>query len=172
MIVRRELSDNFCHYTPNYDSLEAASSWAQESLQKHLNDKREYLYTKEQLEAAETHEDLWNACQKQLVHYGKLHGYMRMYWAKKILEWTPTPEEALKIAICFNDRYLLDGRDPNGIVGCQWSITGIHDRAFKERDVIGKIRPMTYDGCKRKFDIKAYIKKVDELEKQAKANAS
>eukprot|EP00210_Caulerpa_lentillifera_P007623 g7280.t2 len=167
LIIRRELSDNFCHYELQYDSFEAAASWAKQTLQQHANDHRPFLYTKEEFENAATHEDLWNACQKELVHGGKLHGYMRMYWAKKILEWSASPEEALAISIYLNDKYSLDGCDPNGYIGCQWSITGIHDHGFKERPILGKIRPMTYNGCKRKFDVKAYIARVDEIAKRA-----
>ncbi|XP_077292998.1 deoxyribodipyrimidine photo-lyase photorepair [Arctopsyche grandis] len=156
-IVRRELADNFCYYNKNYDSIEGASNWAQKTLNDHKKDKREYVYTTEELRDAITHDDLWNSAQKQLVTEGKLHGFLRMYWAKKILEWTPTPEKALQDAIYLNDRYSLDGRDPNGFVGCMWSICGVHDQGWAERSVFGKIRYMNYAGCKRKFDINAFI---------------
>lgn len=116
-IVRRELADNFCHYNPNYDNLNGLSNWALETLNDHKKDKRVYVYTREQLEESKTHDDLWNSAQIQLVKEGKMHGFLRMYWAKKILEWTDTPENALKVAIYLNDRYSLDGRDPNGYVG-------------------------------------------------------
>lgn len=159
LIVRRELTDNFCYYTPQYDSFEGFHPWAQESLNLHRKDKREFVYSLSQFEKAETHEDLWNAAQLQMVLTGKMHGYMRMYWAKKILEWSESPEEALRIAVFLNDKYQLDGRDPNGYVGCSWSIGGVHDRAWAERPVFGKIRYMNYNGCKRKFDTEAYIKK-------------
>ena len=111
---------------------------------------------KETLERGETHDDLWNAAQAEMVKRGKMHGYMRMYWAKKILEWTGSPEEALSIAIYLNDRYELDGRDPNGYTGIAWSIGGVHDRAWGERNIFGKIRYMSYNGCKSKFDVKGY----------------
>lgn len=158
-IIRRELSDNFCFYNENYDNLKGLASWAFKTLNDHRKDKREYIYDKNQLENSQTHDDLWNAAQIQLVKEGKMHGFLRMYWAKKILEWTETPEKALEIAIYLNDRYSLDGRDPNGYVGCMWSIGGIHDQGWKERAVFGKIRYMNYQGCKRKFDVNDFVMK-------------
>ena len=157
--MRRELSDNYCYYNTKYDSFDGFPDWAKKTLNEHGKDKREYVYSIEEFEKANTHEDLWNAAQQQLVKTGKLHGYMRMYWAKKILEWSESPEEALRISIYLNDKYELDGRDPNGYVGCAWSIGGVHDRAWTERSVYGKIRYMNYNGCKRKFDVESYIKK-------------
>jgi len=157
MIVRRELSDNFCEYEPNYDYFEGFHDWAKKTLNEHRNDEREYLYPKEQFEYADTHDPLWNAAQNQMMNKGKMHGYMRMYWAKKILEWSPNPEEAMQVAIDLNDKYELDGRDPNGYAGIAWSIGGIHDRAWFERPVYGKIRYMNYNGCKSKFNVKRYI---------------
>ena len=127
-IVRRELADNFCFYNPRYDSLDSCYEWAKETLRVHTADPRDYVYTREQFERAQTHDDLWNAAQLQMVREGKMHGFLRMYWAKKILEWTSTPEEALAVALWLNDKYELDGRDPNGYVGCMWSIGGIHDQ--------------------------------------------
>ncbi len=159
LVVRRELAENFCFYNPNYDSFAGIKNWAKETLDAHRKDVREYLYTPEQFERAETHDPLWNAAQLEMVKTGKMHGYMRMYWAKKILEWTASPEEAIEIALRLNDRYELDGRDPNGFVGVLWSIGGVHDRAWSNRSVFGKIRYMNYNGCKRKFDVKAYIEK-------------
>jgi deoxyribodipyrimidine photo-lyase len=156
-VIRRELSDNYCYYNKNYDSFGGFPKWAQKSLKKHRNDKRDYIYTKKQFEKAETHDSLWNAAQKQMVQTGKMHGYMRMYWAKKILEWTNTPEYAQEIAIYLNDKYELDGRDPNGYVGIAWSIGGVHDRAWPERKVFGKVRYMNAKGCARKFDTEKYI---------------
>ena len=157
LIVRRELSDNFCFYNPNYDNFEGFHSWAQTTLHEHRKDKREYLYSLEEFELAKTHDLLWNAAQVEMVKKGKMHGYMRMYWAKKILEWTNSPEQALEFGIYLNDKYELDGRDPNGYVGLAWSIGGIHDRAWSERPVFGKIRYMNFNGCKRKFDVQSYI---------------
>jgi deoxyribodipyrimidine photo-lyase len=156
-IVRKELSDNFCFYNEDYDSLNGASKWAQKTLEDHKDDKREYIYTLEELEHAETHDQAWNAAQTQMTRTGKMHGYMRMYWAKKILEWTNTPATALRFAIELNDKYELDGYDPNGYVGCMWSIAGVHDRGWTEREIFGKIRYMNFNGLKRKFDIEKYI---------------
>jgi deoxyribodipyrimidine photo-lyase len=159
LIVRRELSDNFCYYNTKYDSFEGFPDWAKKTLNDHRKDKREFIYSLEEFEKAKTHEDLWNAAQIEMVKTGKMHGYMRMYWAKKILEWSKSPEEALKIAIYLNDKYELDGRDPNGYTGCAWSIGGVHDRAWTERQIFGKIRYMNFNGAKRKFDVASYIKK-------------
>ncbi|KAJ8270418.1 hypothetical protein GJAV_G00114350 [Gymnothorax javanicus] len=154
MVVRRELADNFCFYNKKYDQVEGAHDWARKTLKDHAGDPRPYVYTQEELEKAKTHDHLWNAAQQyQMVTEGKMHGFLRMYWAKKILEWTSSPEEALSIAIYLNDRYELDGRDPNGYVGCMWSICGIHDQGWKERPIFGKVRYMNYAGCTRKFDV-------------------
>jgi deoxyribodipyrimidine photo-lyase len=163
LIVRRELSDNYCFYNEDYDRFEGFPSWAQITLKQHLRDKRDYRYSPEQFESAETHDELWNAAQMEMAKTGKMHGYMRMYWAKKILEWTESPEDALKIAMFLNDKYELDGRDPNGYVGCAWSIGGVHDRAWFERPVFGKIRYMSYKGCRSKFNVDAYVRKANRL---------
>ncbi|AKB23967.1 Deoxyribodipyrimidine photolyase, type II [Methanosarcina sp. MTP4] len=157
LIVRRELTDNFCYHNRAYDSFESFPAWAKETLAAHRQDRREYLYTQEELEFGKTHDPLWNASQVQLLRTGKMHGYMRMYWAKKILEWSESPEKALETAIYLNDRYELDGRDPNGYVGILWSIGGLHDRAWREREVFGKLRYMNYSGARRKFDVDAYV---------------
>ncbi|XP_072543128.1 CPD photolyase [Salminus brasiliensis] len=156
LVVRRELADNFCFYNKNYDSIAGAYDWAKNTLKSHAKDKRPYVYTREQLENGRTHDQLWNAAQRQLLLEGKMHGFLRMYWAKKILEWTSSPEEALSIAIYLNDHYSLDGCDPNGYVGCMWSICGIHDQGWAERPVFGKVRYMNYAGCKRKFDVSQF----------------
>lgn len=121
-IVRRELSDNFCYYNKNYDNLKGIADWSLKTLNDHRKDKRDYVYSRKELDDAHTHDDLWNSAQIQLKKEGKMHGFLRMYWAKKILEWTSSPDEALEFAIYLNDRYNLDGRDPNGYVGCMWSI--------------------------------------------------
>ncbi len=160
LIVRRELSDNFCFYNDRYDTVEAFPRWARETLAEHTADPREHLYAADEFETAETHDPLWNAAQTEMAITGKMHGYMRMYWAKKILEWTESPEEALETAIYLNDKYSLDGRDPNGYAGIAWSIGGLHDRAWYQRPIFGKIRYMSYNGSKSKFDINAYIEKV------------
>ncbi|CAF0785203.1 unnamed protein product [Adineta steineri] len=161
--VRRELSDNFCYYQPNYDNINGAWEWAQKTLNDHRNDKRTHIYSRDDLEYARTYDKLWNASEIQMIKEGKMHGFLRMYWAKKILEWTNTPEEAIEIAIYLNDKYNLDGRDPNGYVGIMWSMCGVHDQGWKERPVFGKIRYMNYDGCKRKFDVAQYEKRYSSL---------
>lgn len=160
LVVRRELADNFCFYEPSYDSIDGFPRWGQKTLEEHKKDRRDYLYTLEEFEQAVTHEPLWNGCQQDLVINGRLHGYLRMYWAKKILEWSPDPESALAVAITLNDRYSLDGRDPNGYTGIAWSLGGVHDRAWRERPVFGKIRYMNEAGCRRKFNVDGYISSV------------
>lgn len=162
-IIWREMADNFCYYNKNYDNLNSIPKWAINTLNIHRNDKRPYIYTDQEFDLAKTHDPLWNAAQIELRNDGKMHGFMRMYWAKKILEWTQTPEDALRIAIYLNDRYSLDGRDPNGYAGILWCIGGNHDREFDERPIYGKVRFMTYEGCKRKFDIFEYIKRHPSL---------
>jgi len=156
LIVRRELSDNFCFYNAHYDHFEGFPDWAKKTLNDHRKDTREYVYSLDDFGRGDTHDQLWNAAQREMVRRGKMHGYMRMYWGKKILEWTESPEEAIKIAIYLNDRYELDGRDTNGYAGIAWSIGGVHDRAWPERPIFGKIRYMSYHGCKSKFDVMAY----------------
>ncbi|KAJ8932189.1 hypothetical protein NQ314_014852 [Rhamnusium bicolor] len=133
LIIRKELADNYC-----------------------LIDKRTWIYTREQLENAKTHDEMWNAAQLQAVREGKIHGYMRMYWCKKILEWTESPEKAIEYSLWLNDTFCLDGTDPNGYVGVMWSICGIHDQGWKEREIFGKIRYMVDYSLKRKYDMDAY----------------
>lgn len=157
LIVRRELAENFCYYEPHYDSIESAPSWAKTTLEQHAKDDRPYLYTKKQLELAKTHDELWNAAQLEMIQTGKMHGYLRMYWAKKILEWTVSPQEAFRIAVELNDTYQLDGRDPNGYAGIAWSIAGVHDRPWFERSIFGTIRFMSRGGAEKKFDVPSYI---------------
>jgi len=159
LVVRRELADNFCFYNMNYDSVEGFPNWALKTINEHRHDHREYMYSREQFEQAATHDPLWNAAQCSMVVEGTMHGYLRMYWAKKILEWSASPEQAMEIAIYLNDRYQLDGRDPNGYAGIAWSIGGVHDRAWGERPVFGKIRYMNDKGCRRKFDVTNYIRR-------------
>ena len=164
LIVRRELAVNFVRYNSHYDSWEASEPWADRSLRRHAGDKRRFLYPERQLENAETHDPLWNAAQKQMVLGGWMHGYLRTYWGKKILEWSPTPADAFDVAVRLNDRYELDGRDPNGYAGIAWAIVGKHDRAWDpERPVYGKIRYMSYESTSRKFDAKAYIERIARL---------
>jgi len=162
LIIRRELSDNFCLYNENYDSVAGFPAWAQKSLADHRHDRREYCYSPDEWEKGETHDPLWNAAQRVMVTTGTMHGYLRMYWAKKFLEWSSSPEEAMATAIRLNDRYQLDGRDPNGYAGIAWSIGGVHDRAWGERPVFGKVRYMNDKGCRRKFDVAGYILKSEE----------
>ncbi len=162
LIVRRELADNFCLHNARYDSFDGFPEWARKTLNDHRRDIRPHIYSFEQLELGDTHDDLWNAAQMEMVHSGRLHNYLRMYWAKKILEWSSAPEEALASAIFLNDRYQFDGRDPNGYAGIAWSIGGVHDRPWGEREIFGKIRYMSYDGCRRKFDVNGYIERVNK----------
>lgn len=159
LVIRKELSDNFCYYNEFYDSLRGAPEWAQRTLAKHWDDRREYTYSQDQFETAATHDEAWNAAQRQLTRTGKMHGYMRMYWAKKVLEWSADPDEALRVLLYLNDFYSLDGGDPNGYVGILWSVAGLHDRPWGERPIYGTVRSMVYTGLKRKFDVMAYISK-------------
>lgn len=164
LIVRRELAINFVARNQHYDSLPCAEPWALKTLAEERRTEREYIYSETQLEQAATHDELWNAAQMEMVVTGRMHNYMRMYWAKKILEWTATPEEAFAIAVRLNDRYEMDGRDPNGYAGVAWAIAGKHDRPWgPKRPVFGLIRYMNAAGCARKFDVKAYISKVQIL---------
>lgn len=155
----REMSDNFCFYTKDYDNFNGIPDWAKATLLEHKRDPRIYSYTLKEYEAAQTHDDLWNSAQIQIMREGKMHGFMRMYWAKKILEWTDDPVEAINICVYLNDRYSIDGRDPNGYAGILWSMGGSHDRPFDERPVYGSVRYMSYDACKKKFDMRGYIAK-------------
>lgn len=159
LIVRRELADNFCLHNDAYDSLDGFPGWARQTLQRHRTDPREALYTAGQMENAETGDPLWNAAQVQMATTGRMHGYLRMYWGKRILAWSVSAEEALAVAITLNDRYELDGRDPNGYAGAAWCIGGVHDRPWPERPVFGSIRTMTASGCRRKFDVEAFVRR-------------
>lgn len=167
LIVRKELSDNFCHYNRNYHRMEGFPNWALKTLEEHKNDPRDYLYGYEEFKAAKTHDSLWNAAQKQLLYTGSIHGYLRMYWGKKILEWSISPEEAISNAIALNDDLAMDGRDSNGYTGIAWCIGGVHDRPWGERRIFGKIRTMTFNGMKSKFKIKDYIQKMERLEQNS-----
>jgi deoxyribodipyrimidine photo-lyase len=162
MIIRRELSMNFVFYNEKYDSFEAIPDWAKRTLKAHQKDKRPYLYSLKELEGAKTHDPYWNAAQKQMVIEGKMHGYMRMYWGKKILEWARTTEEAFRNGLYLNNKYELDGRDPNGFTGVAWCF-GKHDRPWGERPTFGNVRYMNEKGLKRKFDAEEYVKRMDQL---------
>jgi deoxyribodipyrimidine photo-lyase len=160
LIVRRELSFNFARFTDDY-SLECLPAWVQKTLAKHARDKRDPVYTREQFEQARTHDPLWNAAQNELLVRGEIHGYCRMYWGKKIIEWSRTHEEALATMIYLNDRYALDGRDPNGYTNILWCF-GLHDRPWVERPIFGQIRYMSYEGMRRKTNVNAYINHVEQ----------
>jgi deoxyribodipyrimidine photo-lyase len=162
MIVRRELACNFTHYRPNYDSYDCIPGWALISLAEHHRDRRPYMYSAEQLANADTHDPYWNAAMREMVFTGFMHNYMRMYWGKKILEWSRTPEEGFATTLSLNNKYFIDGRDPNSFTGVAW-IYGIHDRAWPQRSIYGKVRTMMASGLERKCDISAYVRKVDAL---------
>ena len=156
LIVRRELAINACWHQPASDRYDALPEWARKTLALHRRDKRDFLYARGQWEAAATHDPCWNAAQTELLRSGRMHNYMRMYWGKKIIEWSASPEEAFDTALYLNNKYQLDGRDPNGIVGVAWCF-GLHDRPWTERPVFGTIRYMNANGLRRKFDIQAYL---------------
>lgn len=162
LIVRRELSMNFCEFVTNYDQYDCLPDWSKKTLEKHSEDKRPVTYTHQQLESATTHDRYWNAAQLEMVKTGFMHNYMRMYWGKKIIEWTNDPKQAFKIAIDFNNKYELDGRDPNSYANIAW-LFGLHDRPWTERKIFGTVRYMNDKGLERKFDMEAYVKWVDGL---------
>jgi deoxyribodipyrimidine photo-lyase len=164
LIVRRELAINFVYYNSEYASYCCLPDWAKKTLDMHKDDRRPYTYTLEELENAKTHDIYWNAAQEEMLTTGKMHGYMRMYWGKKILEWTKKPEEGFKIALYLNNKYELDGRDANGFAGVAWCF-GKHDRAWPERAIFGKVRYMNAAGLKRKFDVEGYVEKVKILKR-------
>lgn len=158
LIVRRELSLNAAWFNPGYDRYDTLPAWALKTLDRHRKDKRDFLYSRKQWEAGTTHDPCWNAAQAEMVRSGRMHNYMRMYWGKKILEWSQTPEEAFETAVYLNDKYELDGRDANGYVGVAWCF-GRHDRPWTERPVFGMVRYMNANGLRRKFDIEAYVER-------------
>lgn len=160
LIIRKELADNFCYYEKNYDNSKGFHEYFIAEHKRLAKVKREYVYTLKEFEEGHTHDELWNACQMQMVKTGKMHGYLRMYWAKMIYAWTKNVDDAMKIAIYLNDKYELDGRDPNGYAGIAWCIGGVHDRPwYVTNDVFGKLRYMSRNGMNKKFDVKAYISK-------------
>jgi deoxyribodipyrimidine photo-lyase len=167
LIVRRELSFNFARFTDDPESLDSTPEWAKRTMAKHAADSRPFLYSPEQFERAETHDELWNAAQKELLLRGIIHGYYRMYWAKKIIEWTPTYEDALRLMIDLHNVYALDGRDPNTYTNILWCF-GLHDRPWGERPVFGQLRYMSQEGMKRKTDTATYIKEIALLEATGK----
>lgn len=164
LVIRRELSFNYIYYNCNYNNKlkDILPEWAFKTLMEHKDDQREYIYSLKELENFNTHDKYWNSAQKEMVLSGYMNGYMRMYWGKKILEWTEDPQQAFEIIIYLNNKYLLDGRDPNGYAGAAW-IFGKHDRAWKERKIFGKVRYMNKNGLERKFDMEKYLNKVSKL---------
>jgi deoxyribodipyrimidine photo-lyase len=167
LIVWRELAVNLVKYCAEYDNPKCAENWATLNLAEHARDEREYIYSLRQLERAQTHDALWNAAQQQMLHLGWMHNYMRMYWAKKILEWTPNTATAMRNAIYLNDKYLLDGRDPNGYSGVAWSMVGKFDRPWFDRPIFGKVRYMSGASTGKKFNSKKYISQMRELAEAA-----
>jgi deoxyribodipyrimidine photo-lyase len=159
LIVRRELAFNFARFTSKPYSLDNLPDWARATLRKHARDRRKWVYSREQFEGAETHDALWNATQREMLRRGKVHGYYRMYWGKKILEWSATHEDALETMIYIHDRYALDGRDPNTYTNISWCF-GLHDRPWAERPIFGMVRYMSLDGMRRKTDVDAYIREI------------
>ena len=162
LLVRRELSMNWVEYTDGYERYESLPEWSRKTLAEHATDPRPYLYSREQLESGETHDPYWNAAMKEMRFTGYMHNHMRMYWGKKILEWTATPEEGHATALAINNKYFLDGRDANSFANIAW-VFGQHDRPWFERPVFGKVRYMNAAGLERKCDIKGYVAKVDAL---------
>ena len=163
LIVRRELAINFVFYCNDYDKYACLPDWAERTLREHRDDPRPARYTRQQLEDAETDDPYWNAAMQEMRKTGYMHNYMRMYWGKKIIEWTNTPEYAFSTALYLNNKYFLDGRDPNSYAGVAW-LFGLHDRAWAERDVFGKVRYMSAAGLESKFDINAYVDWVGSLQ--------
>lgn len=159
LIVRRELSMNFVYYNNDYDNIRCLPNWALETLKNHELYPRDYLYTLSDYENCKTHDIYWNAAQYELFTTGIMHGYMRMYWGKKIIEWSESPEAAFDFMVFLNNKYALDGRDANSYAGIAWCF-GKHDRAWQERPVFGKVRYMNANGLKKKFDMTKYIEKV------------
>lgn len=162
LIVRRELAVNFVRYNDAYDSFDSLPAWAQKTLAKHRGDQREYVYSPKDLEEAKTHDPYWNAAQQEMRMTGTMQGYMRMYWGKKILEWSPSPQEGYRVALYLNNRYEIDGRDPNGYAGVAWCF-GKHDRPWKEREIFGMVRYMNARGLERKFAMDRYLGNVRKM---------
>ena len=162
LLVRRELTMNWCENTDNCDSYEALPDWSRKTLAQHARDQRPIIYSRPQLENAQTHDRYWNAAMNEMRLTGYMHNYMRMYWGKKILEWTRTPQLAFATALALNNKYFLDGRDANSFANIGW-IFGLHDRPWGERPIFGKVRYMNAAGLERKCDINAYVEKVNAL---------
>jgi len=165
LIVRRELAINYCHYSYVYDRIAGIPAWARRTLEEHAVDPRPFIYSPEELENGTTHDPYWNAAQWEMRLTGRMHNYMRMYWGKKVIEWTLSPLVAFDTLAYLNDKYELDGRDPNGYTGIAWCF-GKHDRPWKERPIFGKTRYMNARGLERKFDIQGYVKRIETLRRQ------
>ncbi|MGI8408766.1 MAG: deoxyribodipyrimidine photo-lyase [Pyrinomonadaceae bacterium] len=162
LIVRRELSYNFTRHNPEYDSLESLPAWVQKTMREHSNDERPVTYSPEKLEAGKTHDELWNAAQREMVATGEMHNYVRMLWGKNVIAWTKSYEEAFAILEHLNNKYCLDGRNPNSYAGILWCF-GKHDRPWMERQVLGTIRYMTSGSTGKKFDSRKYIEWTKKL---------
>lgn len=158
LVTWRELGYGFCWVVPGYERYETLPDWALETLAEHADDERPWLYALEDFDAASTHDELWNAAQRQLRAEGVIHNYLRMLWGKKILEWSASPREALDIMVELNNRYAIDGRDPNSYSGIMW-ILGRFDRGWPERPVFGKVRSMSSDATRRKVSLDRYLER-------------
>jgi len=172
LMVRRELTMNFAYYNRDaYDTLDPIPDWARTTLDEHADDERDPCYTLDELREGQTYDPYWNAAMKEMRDTGYMHNYMRMYWGKKILEWSPSPDEAYERILHLNNTYFLDGRDPNSYANVLW-IFGLHDRAWQERPIFGKTRYMSKGGLERKSDPDAYVEKVDRLAEKASGTGS
>lgn len=160
--MRRELAANFIEFEPRYDEYACVPGWARATLAAHRSDRRPHIYEREQLDSADTHDPYWNAAMCEMRNTGFMHNYMRMYWAKKILEWSPEPETAFRTILHLNNKYFLDGRDANSHANVAW-VFGVHDGPWPERPVFGRVRCMTARGLERKFDMTAYLRAVEAL---------
>jgi len=158
LITWRDLGFIHCAMIPNHDHYDSLPDWAQATLEEHAHDPRPFMYTFEEFEQAKTHDELWNAAQNQLKRDGIIHNYLRMLWGKKILEWAPSPQQAMEWMVALNDKWALDGRDPNSYTGIGW-VLGKFDRGWTERPIYGKIRCMTSDSTRRKQNVKPYVEK-------------
>lgn len=170
ILVRRELSINYVFHQPSFDRWEGLPSWARKTLEEHRHDRREFVYDGKVWESAATHDPAWNAAQTELLTKGQIHGTMRMYWGKKLLEWSRTPEEGFQTALFLNNRYALDGRDPNSYAGVAWCF-GKHDRPWAERSIFGMVRSMTVGGLRKKFDLDAYVRRFTRQNEGSQAQA-
>ncbi len=159
LVTWRELGYNMCAHRDDYNQYESLPDWARTTLEKHARDRRQRIYSLRQLERSETYDPLWNAAQRQLVREGRMHNYLRMLWGKKILEWTPSPREALAVMLELNNKYAVDGRDPNSYSGIFWCL-GRYDRPWgPERKIFGKVRYMSSENTARKLSVAGYLER-------------